>query len=227
MGSRGSMRGETRSVGRVSFKLVVVLSWLALVGSFLGGDALGQVPGWPWTGDIKITEEGPGTPGAVNLGVSESKVLRATRPIVFVTSTDRGICEVQKAGENAVAITGIKAGAATVIIRLQQGPHNEADKPDPFFAYRVTVAGGPTAPSQAGCDYLAIAKEIARLFPGSKVTLTPHPTSRNLIVAGKVKNSKQAEAIVRFVQGFGCEKDNIINMLVHQASAQGFCNSLW
>jgi pilus assembly protein CpaC len=152
---------------------------------------------------ISLAAEPAGSPSAVSLEAGTGRVLTLPSAAANVFVADSKVAEVRPASASALFIYGVSAGRTTVAALDADGGL--------VVQYNVTVQSSNFGAGQAQA-------EIARLVPGSHISVRSLPTS--LMLSGTVENPSDAAQAVAVAQAFVAEKQTVENQIAVHSSAQ-------
>jgi pilus assembly protein CpaC len=142
-------------------------------------------------------------PSSISLEAGTGRVLTLPGPAANVFVADSKVAEVRPASASALFIYGVSAGRTTVAALDADGSL--------VSQYNVTVQSSNFGAGQAQA-------EIARLVPGSHISVRSLPTS--LMLSGTVESPSDAAQAVAVAQAFTAEKQTVENQISVHSSLQ-------
>jgi pilus assembly protein CpaC len=119
-----------------------------------------------------------------------SQLIRARSRIVRTAIADPGVIEVVNYSESEIGIIGVVLGSTTLMIWFE----NSA-KP---LIYLVKTVSDPELEARRRIDYGKLERQLAVLFPNSKVYLIP--LKQQVVVRGQARDAQEASQILQIIR---------------------------
>lgn len=129
-----------------------------------------------------------------------SRLIQTRNNVVRTAVADPDVVEVVQFGENELGIIGTNLGTTTLTVWFENNRNP--------LIYEISTIRDPEFDKQRRIDYGNLERELARLFPNSKVYLIP--LTNRIIVKGQAYDSAEAANILNVIRGeiYGREGNN-------------------
>lgn len=120
-----------------------------------------------------------------------SRLIQTRNNVVRTAVADPNVIEVVNFSPNEIGIIGLELGTTTLTLWFENNPNP--------LIYEISTIRDPEFNKQRRIDYGNLERELARLFPNSKVRLIP--LTGKVIVKGQAHDSQEAANILNIVRG--------------------------
>ncbi len=120
-----------------------------------------------------------------------SRLVQTRSNVTRTAIADPEVVEVVQFSENELGIIGLNLGTTTLTIWFENNKNP--------LIYEISTIRDPEFDKQRRIDYGNLEREIARLFPNSKVRLIP--LTNKIIVKGQAYDSAEAANILNIIRG--------------------------
>lgn len=120
-----------------------------------------------------------------------SQLVVTRKRIVQTAIADPSVIDVVQYSPTEISIVGLELGSTNLLLWFE-------DDPTPLI-YEITVIRDPNLEDQKRIDYGRLERQLAILFPDSKVYLIP--LSGKIIVKGQARDAEEAARILQLIRG--------------------------
>ena len=144
-----------------------------------------------------------------------SRLIQTRNNVVRTAVADPNVVEVVNFSPNEIGIIGLDLGTTTLTLWFENNPNP--------LIYEISTIRDPEFNKQRRIDYGNLERELARLFPNSKVRLIP--LTGKVIVKGQAHDSQEAANILNIVRGEIITREGVNGNLYGPTLGQ--TNDLW